>query len=113
MPLHLVPHPTVTEPYVELHARSAYSLLDGACLPEVLVQRATDLGLKGLAILDRDDLGGAVRFQRAADAAQLQAVHGATLTLNDGSVLPVLVQNREGWSHLCQHPHYYIHVFFL
>ena len=41
--------------YVELHAHSAFTFLEGASLPEQLVERATDLGLEALAITDRDN----------------------------------------------------------
>ena len=44
----------MTERYVELHARSAFSFLEGASLPEAMTQQAAHLLLPGLAILDRD-----------------------------------------------------------
>ena len=104
MPLHLVSSPRQPEPprYVELHARSAFSLLDGASTPERLVEIATRLGLRGLAILDRDDLGGAVRLSRAADEAGLRPLYGATLTLEGELALPLLVEDRRGWRNLCE-----------
>ncbi len=89
-------------PYAELHARSAFSLLDGASAPEVLVARAAAVGLAGLAVLDRDDLGGAVRLHRAGQEAGLPIVHGATLTMADASALPLLVVDRAGWGNLCR-----------
>ena len=101
MALRLVPlQPPSPIAYAELHARSAFSLLDGASCPEALVTRAKELGLEGLAILDRDELGGAVRFHRAAEEAGIPAIQGATLTLEDGSALPLLVRSKEGWSNL-------------
>src|SRR5947208_13483570 len=41
-------------PYVELHAHSAYSFLDGASLPEELAARAAELGYDALALTDHD-----------------------------------------------------------
>ncbi|MDP6944686.1 MAG: PHP domain-containing protein, partial [Myxococcota bacterium] len=104
MTLRLVPSPPPAPPcrYVELHARSAFSLLDGASTPERLVARAAALGLSGLAVLDRDDLGGAVRLYRAVEETDLRALYGATLTLEGGALLPVLVESVCGWRHLCQ-----------
>ena len=67
--------------YAELHAHSAFSLLDGAALPEILVARATELGLKALALTDHDELGGVVRFATAARDARLDAIIGAELTV--------------------------------
>ena len=89
-------------PYAELHARSAFSLLDGASAPEAIVARAAAVGLAGLAVLDRDDVGGAVRLHRAAREAEVTLVHGATLTMEDESALPVLVVDRLGWANLCR-----------
>ena len=86
--------------YAELHARSAFSLLSGASLPERLVERAAELGLAGLALVDLDDVGGVVRFQRAADGVGLHTVVGATVTLVGGAELPVLVESAVGWRRL-------------
>ena len=88
--------------YAELHARSAFSLLDGASTPEALVARAREIGLAALALVDRDDLGGAVRLHQAALAADLRVIHGATLTLEDTSGLPLMVCDRVGWGNLCR-----------
>src|SRR3972149_6339149 len=52
--------------YVELHARSAFSFLEGAALPEALAERAARLGQPALALLDRDGLYGAPPLYRAA-----------------------------------------------
>jgi error-prone DNA polymerase len=42
--------------YVELHARSAFSFLEGASLPEVLVARCAELNSPAMAILDRNSV---------------------------------------------------------
>ncbi|MEO0326923.1 MAG: PHP domain-containing protein, partial [Myxococcota bacterium] len=55
--------------YVELEARSAFSFFEGAATPEALAARAADLDLRRLALTDRDDLGGAVRFAAACEDA--------------------------------------------
>ncbi len=88
--------------YAELHARSAFSLLEGASAPERLAARAVARGLAALAVLDRDDMGGAVRLQVAAEGSGLRIVHGATLTLEGGARLPLLVRDRTGWSNVCR-----------
>ena len=67
--------------YIELHAASAFSFLDGASLPEVLVDRAVSLGYPALALLDRDGVYGAPRFHLAAKKAGLKAIIGAELTV--------------------------------
>ncbi len=68
-------------PYVELHTASAFSFLQGASLPEALVDRAADLGYAAIALLDRDGVYGAPRFHKAATAAGLRPIIGAELTI--------------------------------
>jgi len=67
--------------YVELHCHSAFSLLDGAALPELLVARAAELGYPALALTDHDELGGAVRFAQAGAELGIGAIIGAELTV--------------------------------
>ena len=70
--------------YVELHAASAFSFLQGASLPEALVDRAADLGYSALALLDRDGVYGAPRFHKAALRAGIRPIIGAELTIGAG-----------------------------
>src|SRR3954453_6079476 len=97
-------------PYAELHAHTAFSLLDGAALPEPLVARAKELGLAALAVTDHDELGGIVRFATAAREADLPAIIGAELTVvvpsSGGETqpllthLPLLAESRDGYANL-------------
>ena len=59
-------------PYIELHTASAFSFLQGAALPEAIVDRAADLGYSAVALLDRDGVYGAPRFHKAATAAGIR-----------------------------------------
>ena len=68
--------------YIELHAASAFSFLDGASLPEALIDRAAALGYPALALLDRNGVYGAPRFHLAAKKAGLTAIIGAELTVS-------------------------------
>ncbi|MBN9690161.1 MAG: error-prone DNA polymerase [Verrucomicrobia bacterium] len=88
--------------YVELHARSAFSFLRGGSQPSTLAERATSLELPALALLDRMGVYGAPRFSSAARDAGLHPIFGAELVLDDGGVLPVLVENRTGYQNLCR-----------
>src|ERR1700741_1752079 len=54
-------------PYVELHAHSAYSFLDGASLPEELAARAAELGHDALPLTDHD---GGYRSARVSPPAE-------------------------------------------
>ena len=48
--------------YTELHARSAFSFLEGAALPEDLAAVGHNQGMNAMALLDRDGVYGAPRF---------------------------------------------------
>jgi error-prone DNA polymerase len=88
--------------YVELHSRSAFSFLRGASLPEQLAQTAAGFAMPAMALCDRDGVYGAPRFFTAAKEAGIRAIVGSELTLEDGSVLPVLVESRTGYQNLCR-----------
>jgi error-prone DNA polymerase len=88
-------------PYVELHACSAFSFLRGGSLPEQLAEVAAELELPAMALLDRNGVYGAQRFSVAAREQTLRPIIGAELTMEDGSLLPVLVASRLGYANLC------------
>src|ERR1700746_2332410 len=110
--------------YIELHAASAFSFLQGASLPEALVDRAAELGYSALALLDRDGVYGAPRFHKAALAAGIRPIIGRELTMASGDpgklraggageagppfqpllpfLLPVLCESQEGYRNLCR-----------
>jgi error-prone DNA polymerase len=81
--------------YAELHARSAFSFLRGSSSPEHLAFTAAELGLPALALCDRDGVFGAPRFYAAAKEAGIRPLVGSELTMEDGVILPVLVQSRQ------------------
>jgi error-prone DNA polymerase len=88
--------------FVELHARSAFSFLEAAALPEALAEGAARLEQPAIALLDADGVYGAPRFYRACTRLGLSALVGAEITLADGSRLPLLVEDREGYQNLCR-----------
>src|SRR3979411_1140553 len=88
--------------YVELHACSAFSFLRGASFPEQLAERAAELEMPAMALLDRNGVYGAQRFSVAAREQGVRPIVGAELTMEDGSVLPVLVKDRTGYKNLCE-----------
>jgi len=69
--------------YVELHARSAFSFLEGASLPELLMERCAQLDLPAMALLDRNGLYGAPRFHMAGERAGIKAHIGAEIAVLD------------------------------
>ena len=88
--------------YVELHAHSAYSFLDGASLPEELASRAAELGHEALALTDHDGVYGSLEFAHAAKAFGVRPITGAEVTLSDGSHVTLLVESAAGYSNLCR-----------
>src|SRR4026207_1741612 len=108
--------------YIELHSASACSFLQGASLPEALVDRAAELGYSAVALLDRDGVYGAPRFHKAALGAGLRPIIGAELTIGSQKsevqsqksatsdfrlqtsnfLLPVLCESQEGYRNLCR-----------
>ena len=66
--------------YVELHARSAFSFLEGASLPEELAAVCSQLKLPAMALLDTDGVYGAPRFHLAASKMKIKAHIGAEVT---------------------------------
>ncbi len=88
--------------YVELHACSAFSFLRGASFPEQLAEVAAQLQMPAAALLDRNGVYGSQRFAVAAREQGLRAIVGCELTMEDGSVLPVLVENAAGYKNLCE-----------
>jgi error-prone DNA polymerase len=92
----------MTKQYVELHCRSAFSFLRGASTPEQLAERAAQLQMPAMALCDRDGVYGAPWFFTEAGKLGIRPIVGAELTMEDDSILPVLVKSRTGYKNLCQ-----------
>jgi error-prone DNA polymerase len=88
--------------YVELHAHSAYSFLDGASQPEELAARAAELGYEALALTDHDGVYGSLEFAHAAKHLGVRPITGAEVTLADESHVTLLVESAHGYANLCR-----------
>src|ERR1700739_1972814 len=66
--------------YIELHARSAFSFLEGASLPEELIGACSHFHMPAMALLDTDGVYGAPRFHLAANKIGVKAHIGAEVT---------------------------------
>jgi error-prone DNA polymerase len=88
--------------YVELHSCSAFSFLRAGSFPEQLAEVAAELEMPAMALLDRNGVYGAQRFSVAAREHNVRPIIGCELSMEDGGVLPVLVENRTGYENLCQ-----------
>jgi error-prone DNA polymerase len=67
--------------YIELHARSAFSFLEGASVPEELIAAAQGLEMTAMALLDRDGVYGSPRFHLAGKKNDIKAHIGAEITV--------------------------------
>ncbi len=110
----------MTERYIELHAASAFSFLEGASQPEELIQRAVELKMPAMALLDRNGVYGAARFHTSAKRNGMQAHIGAEISVSsfgprltppswlpyqhnvEPARLPLLCESRTGYQNLCQ-----------
>jgi len=88
--------------YIELHARSAFSFLEGASVPEEFVQVCAERGMPAMALLDRDGVYGSPRFHGAAKKRSLRAHIGAEVTSTAGWRYVLLVESRAGYQNLCR-----------
>jgi error-prone DNA polymerase len=88
--------------YVELHAHSAYSFLDGASLPEELAARAAELGYDAFALTDHDGVYGSLEFAHACKAFGVRAITGAEVTLAGGAHVTLLAESKRGYANLCR-----------
>ena len=89
-------------PYVELHCHSCFSFLDGASHPVELAAAAAEQGHGALALTDHDGLYGSMELAQAAKPLGLRAIVGSELTLDDGSHLTLLCEDRAGYRNLCR-----------
>lgn len=110
----------MTERYVELHAASAFSFLEGASQPEGLIERAVALKMPAIALLDRNGVYGSARFHTNAKRNRVRAHIGAEIAVSsfgsrltlpawlphqhvpEPARLPLLCQSRTGYQNLCQ-----------
>ncbi len=110
----------MTEQYVELHAASAFSFLEGASQPEALIQRAAELEMPAMALLDYNGFYGSARFHTSAKRNGVRAHIGAEIAVSSlgerltppawlphqysarPARLPLLCESRTGYQNLCQ-----------
>ena len=92
----------MTEAFVELHARSAFSFLEGAAVPEELAGACAQFGMPAMALVDRNGVYGAPRFHMAAKKAGIRAHIGSEITCTNGVSYPLLAETREGYQNLCR-----------
>ena len=88
--------------YVPLWCKSHFSFLEGASSPAELVETASTLGLPAIALTDRDGFYGVVEAHVAAKNCGIKLLIGSQITVDDGSAVTLLAQNKQGYANLCR-----------
>jgi error-prone DNA polymerase len=83
--------------YAELQVTTNFSFLRGASHPEQMVATARDLGLKAIAITDRNTLAGVVRAHAMAKELNVRAITGARLDFTDAPSVLCLPKDRTAY----------------
>jgi len=110
----------MTSGYIELHAASAFSFLEGGSSPESMAKRAFELEMPTMALLDRNGFYGSARFHKSASENGVRAHVGAEVAVStfgqrltppawlpyqhfaEPARLPLLCETREGYQNLCR-----------
>ena len=85
--------------YSELHCITNFTFLRGASHPYELVNTASKLGYKALAITDECSLSGIVKAHVAASKKNLQLIIGSEFKIESHKII-ILVTNRDSYSKL-------------
>ncbi len=88
--------------YAPLWCKSVYSFLEGASHPDELVEEAHRLGIRSLALTDRDGVYGLVRAHKRARELGIHLIAGAEVTIEDDTHILLLAMDRRGYANLCQ-----------
>jgi error-prone DNA polymerase len=88
--------------FIELHTRSAFSFLSSGSLPEDIAVRSAELDMPAVGMMDRDTVSGAVRLHFEAKEQGVRAMIGSEITMDDGSLLPLMPLNLAGYQNLCR-----------
>ena len=88
--------------YTPLWCKSNFSYLEGASHPEELIEKAKAFGIESIAITDRDGIYGIVKAHAKAREVDVHLIVGAQISIVDGTVIVLLVENRLGYANLCE-----------
>ena len=101
--------------FVHLHVHSEYSLLDGACRIDEMMERVKEIGQTAIAITDHGVMYGCIDFYKAAKEAGIKPIIGCEVYVarrrmedrvhgidNDPYHLVLLCENRKGYENLCR-----------
>lgn len=86
--------------FTHLHLASGFSFKYGTTLPNLLVERARELGMHALALTDRDGLSGAIRFTQSCIENQISPIIGVDIAYENQTRITLLATPGKGWSSL-------------
>ena len=105
----------MSAPYIELHAHSAFSFLDGASTPIELAAAAAEAGYPAFALTDHDGVWGSMEFAHACKGFGVRPITGAEVTVDrraenppirgeigPSAHLTLLVEGAAGYRNLCR-----------
>ena len=100
--------------FVHLHVHSEYSLLDGACRIDGMMDRVKEMGQSAIALTDHGVMYGCIDFYKAAKAADVKPIIGCEVYVaprrmddhihgvdDDAYHLVLLCKDRTGYENLC------------
>lgn len=88
--------------YVPLWCKTHFSFLEGASSPRELIEEAALLGIRSIAVTDRDGVYGIVQAHLAARECAVHLIVGSQITIDDGSAIVLVAENRNGYANLCR-----------
>jgi error-prone DNA polymerase len=88
--------------YAELQCTSHFSFLRGASSCDELFAQAAYLGIKEMAVVDRNSLAGIVRAHMAAKESGIRLIVGCRLDLTDGMSILIYPTDRPAYARLCR-----------
>ena len=94
--------PRAVSGYAALWCKSSFSFLEGASHPDEYVETAGMLGLRAVALTDRDGVYGVVHAHRRAQDLGVQLLIGSEISIDDGSRIVLLAADRRGYASLCR-----------
>ena len=104
---------TTQRQFTHLHVHTEYSLLDGACRIDQLMDRVKECGQTAIACTDHGVMYGCVQFYKAAKKAGIKPIIGCEVYVvknrfekdkdeKAGDHLILLAKNLEGYHNLCK-----------
>lgn len=94
--------------FVHLRSHSEFSLSDGLLRVKSMVSRMRDLSMPAVALTDKNNLYGLVKFQKAAFGKGIKPIYGADISwIDEGDdpqsyTITLLAQNAAGYKNLLQ-----------